>query len=68
MISAIGRLLQSSNAEQPEGPPAVAEGRAKFEAFLLAEYDRISQAYFSTVANISSFFQYLERDSRLYQE
>ncbi|MEN6355550.1 MAG: hypothetical protein ABFD83_00540 [Armatimonadota bacterium] len=57
MINAIGRLLQSSSAEQPEEPPMVADGRTKFEAFLLAEYDHISQAYFSTVASISSFFQ-----------
>jgi hypothetical protein len=34
------------------------EGGQAFEHFMLAEYDHISGAHFSTVASISSFFQY----------
>lgn len=49
-----GGVTQSSSEEKPQESGA----STKLERFLLAEYDHISQAHFSTVASISHFFQY----------
>jgi uncharacterized HAD superfamily protein len=41
---------------EPNGPEQ--SGRAKYEEFLLKEYDNIAQAHFNTVSTISTFFKH----------
>jgi hypothetical protein len=52
----------STTPRNGSAPEAVAgactERPESFEKFLLAEYDHVSQAHFTTVGSISHFFQY----------
>lgn len=52
------RLRQNPNRPHVGLPDRSEQVSSKFEDFLLAEYQRIAEAHFSTVSAISQFFQY----------